>query len=144
MHPYPHRYTVQASALPEGDVPVSSAGLPVLATAAPAEFDGPGDRWSPETLLCAAVADCFLLSFRGVARAQKLPWSSLRCEVEGTLNRIEGKTRFTHIVVKAALAVPEGTDHDKALKAMERAEHVCLISNSLVAERRVEATVSVG
>jgi organic hydroperoxide reductase OsmC/OhrA len=144
MHPYPHVYTVQASSTPEGDVPVSSAGLPVLATAPPAEFDGPGDRWSPETLLCAAVADCFLLSFRGVARAQKLPWSSLRCEVEGTLNRVEGKTRFTHIVVKAALVVPGDTDHDKALKAMERAEHVCLISNSLVAERRVEATVSVG
>jgi organic hydroperoxide reductase OsmC/OhrA len=38
--------------------------------------------------------------------------------------------------------VPEGTEQDKALKAMERAEHVCLISNSLVAERRIEATVS--
>jgi len=59
MHPYPHHYTVQAT----------------------------------------ATADCFLLSFRGVARAAK---------------------------------------------AMERAEHVCLISNSLVAERRLVATVSVG
>ena len=97
MHPYPHIYTVQASSMPEGDVPVSSAGLPVLATAPPAEFDGPGDRWSPETLLCAAVADCFLLSFRGVARAQKLPWTSLQCEVQGTLDRVDGKTRFTHI-----------------------------------------------
>jgi organic hydroperoxide reductase OsmC/OhrA len=128
--------------MPEGDVPVSSAGLPVLATAPPAEFDGPGDRWSPETLLCAAVADCFLLSFRGVARAQKMPWTSLQCEVQGTLDRVDGKSRFTHMVVKAALVVPQGTEQDKALKAMERAEHVCLISNSLVAERRVEATVS--
>ena len=128
--------------MPEGDVPVSSAGLPVLATAPPAEFDGPGDRWSPETLLCAAVADCFLLSFRGVARAQKLPWTSLQCEVQGTLDRVDGKTRFTQVLVKAALVVPEGTEQDKALKAMERAEHVCLISNSLVAERRIEATVS--
>ena len=144
MHPYPHLYTVQASARPEGDVPVSGSGLPVLATAPPAEFDGPGDRWSPETLLCAAVADCFLLSFRGVARAQKLAWTSLQCEVQGTLDRVEGKTRFTHVLVKAALVVPEGADREKALKAVERAEHVCLISNSLVAERRVEATVGVG
>ncbi|NJD31977.1 MAG: OsmC family peroxiredoxin [Gammaproteobacteria bacterium] len=144
MHPYPHLYTVQASARPEGDVPVSSAGLPVLATAPPVEFDGPGDRWSPETLLCAAVADCFLLSFRSVARAQKLAWTSLQCEVQGTLDRVEGKTRFTRIVLKAALVVPEGTDRDKALKAVERAEQVCLISNSLVAERHVEGTVSVG
>jgi len=144
MHPYPHLYAVQAAASPEGDVPVTSAGLPALATAAPAEFDGPGDRWSPETLLVAAVADCFLLSFRGVARANKFAWQSLECTVEGTLNRIEGKTRFTHVVVRATLRVPAGTDEAKAVQLMQRAEHVCLISNSLVAERRVESTVLVG
>jgi len=143
MHAYPHHYIVRASAAPEGDVPVSSVGLPQIVTAPPVEFDGPGDRWSPETLLCAAVADCFLLSFRGVARAAKLPWTSLSCEVRGTLDRVEGKSRFTEIVVEAALQAPEGTDRDKAAKAMERAEHLCLISNSLVAERRLVATVSV-
>lgn len=141
MHPYPHLYLVQASATPEGDVPVTSAGLPTLVTAPPPEFDGPGGRWSPETLLCAAVADCFLLSFRGVARANKFEWRSLECEVEGTLNRLEGKTRFTHMVVRARLHVPAGTDEAKSVQLLERAEHVCLISNSLNAERRVEATV---
>lgn len=144
MHPYPHLYTVEASATPEGDVPVTSAGLPALTTAPPVEFDGPGDRWSPETLLCAAVADCFLLSFRGVARANKFAWHALECAVEGTLNRIEGKTHFTHIVVRATLRTPEGTDEAKAKQLMQRAEHVCLISNSLVAERRVETTVVTG
>jgi organic hydroperoxide reductase OsmC/OhrA len=141
MHPYPHLYTVSASAAPEGDVPVSAAGLPMLATAPPAEFDGPGDRWSPETLLVAAVADCFLLSFRGVARANKFAWTSLGCEVQGTLERLEGKTRFTRILVKAVLRVPAGTDEAKAVQLMQRAENVCLISNSLVAERHIEATV---
>ena len=143
MHPYPHLYTVQASANPEGDVPVTSAGLPALTTAPPAEFDGPGDRWSPETLLVAAVADCFLLSFRGVARANKFAWQSLECAVEGTLNRVEGKTHFTQMLVRATLQVPAGTDQAKAVQLMERAEHVCLISNSLLAERRIEATVVV-
>jgi organic hydroperoxide reductase OsmC/OhrA len=141
MHPYPHLYLVQASATPEGDVAVTSEGLPTLVTAPPPEFDGPGGRWSPETLLCAAVADCFLLSFRGVARANKFEWRSLECEVEGTLNRLEGKTRFTHIVVRARLHVPTGTDAAKSVQLLERAEHVCLISNSLNVERRVEATV---
>ena len=141
MHPYPHHYVVTASAAPEGDVPVSSAGLPTLATAPPAEFDGPGDRWSPETLLVAAVADCFLLSFRGVARANKFAWNSLSCEVHGTLERPDGKTRFTKIVVKAELRAPAGTDEAKAVQLVQRAENVCLISNSLVAERHVEASV---
>jgi organic hydroperoxide reductase OsmC/OhrA len=143
MHPYPHHYVVSATAGPEGDVPVSAAGLPSLVTAPPAEFDGPGDRWSPETLLVAAVADCFLLSFRGVARANKFSWNSLSCDVEGTLERPDGKTRFTQIVVRAVLRVPAGTDEAKAVQLMQRAEHVCLISNSLLAERRVEATVVV-
>jgi organic hydroperoxide reductase OsmC/OhrA len=143
MHPYPHLYAVTARAAPEGDVPVDAAGLPTLATAPPAEFDGPGDRWSPETLLVAAVADCFLLSFRGVARANKFAWNSLSCEVHGTLERPEGKTRFTKVLVRATLRAPAGTDEAKAVQLMERAEHVCLISNSLLAERRIEATVVV-
>jgi organic hydroperoxide reductase OsmC/OhrA len=144
MHPYPHVYTVRASAAPEGDVPVDSDGLPTLQTAPPAEFDGPGDRWSPETLLCAAVADCFLLSFRGVARASKFDWISLECSAVGTLERLEGKTHFTRMAVKAKLRVPPGTDPDKAVRLMEKAEHVCLISNSLVAQRTIDCVVETG
>jgi organic hydroperoxide reductase OsmC/OhrA len=144
MHPYPHLYTVEASASPEGDVPLACAGLPTLTTAPPAEFDGPGGRWSPETLLVGAVADCFLLSFRGVARANKFAWDKLECSVVGTLEKVEGKTRFTRMAVRATLHAPAGTDEAKAKQLLERAEHVCLISNSLVAERSIESTVIVG
>ena len=144
MHPFPHRYTVQAHAAPDGDVPLQAASLPALMTSPPAEFDGPGDRWSPETLLCAAVLDCFVLSFRAVARASKLDWNDLDCDIEGTLDRVDGKSYFTDFVVHATLRVPAATDRDKATKAMVKAEHVCLISNSLVARRRLEPTVIVG
>lgn len=144
MHPYPHLYQVRAAARAEGDVTVDSDRLPTLATNAPAEFDGPGDRWSPETLLCAAVADCFVLSFRAVARASKLEWTSLDCHVEGTLDRVEGKTRFTRLRVKASLRVPPGSDEARAARLLEKAEQVCLISNSLLAERHLEPTVLAG
>jgi organic hydroperoxide reductase OsmC/OhrA len=144
MHPYPHLYTVQATAVPAGDVPVAASGLPTLQTAPPAEFDGPGDRWSPETLLCAAVADCFVLSFRAVARASKLDWTGLDCRVEGKLDRVDGRTFFTALVVHASLKVPAGTDPERATRLLEKAEHVCLISNSLVAERQLVPTVHVG
>ena len=144
MHPFPHRYQVHASASPDGDVPISAARVPTLQTAPPAEFDGPGDRWSPEQLLCAAVADCFVLSFRAIAKGSKFEWRSLECDVEGTLNRVEGKSYFTQFVVKARLIVPEGTDRDRATKLLEKAEHICLISSSLVGERKVEPTVEFG
>jgi organic hydroperoxide reductase OsmC/OhrA len=144
MQPYPHHYSVHATAEPAGDVPVSADRLPTLATAPPAEFGGPGDRWSPETLLLAAVADCFLLSFRAVARASKLDWSGLQCRVEGKLDRVDGRTHFTEIVVAATLRVPAGTDEHHATRLLEKSEHVCLISNSLVAKRRLEPTVVAG
>ena len=51
-----------------------SPQLPDLETAPPPEFDGPGGLWSPENLLCAAVADCFILTFRAIASFSRLSW----------------------------------------------------------------------
>jgi organic hydroperoxide reductase OsmC/OhrA len=144
MHPYPHLYTVQATAAATGDVALTAAGLPALATAPPAEFDGPGDLWSPETLLSAAVVDCFVLSFRAVARASKLEWTALEASVEGKLDRVEGRTFFTEFAVHATLRVPAGTDVERAQKLLEKAEQVCLISNSLVGRRHLHPAVVVG
>jgi organic hydroperoxide reductase OsmC/OhrA len=144
MHPYPHHYIVHARSEATGDVEVAAEGLPTLRTAPPVEFDGPGDRWSPESLLCAAVADCFVLSFRAIARASRLDWNSLEARVEGKLDKVDGVTRFTQMVVHATLRVPSGVDQDRATKLLEKAEQVCLITNSLVAESRLDPTVVVG
>ncbi len=143
MQPLPHRYAVVASGGAEGEVALAGDRLPALASAAPAEFGGPGDRWSPETLLIAAVADCFLLTFRAIARASKLSFVSLRCEVEGTLDRVERVTQFTAFLVRASLRVPPGANEEQAHRLLERAEQSCLITNSLKGPSRLEATVEV-
>jgi len=142
VQPYPHLYAVSASGRPEGSVAVSAPRLPGIATAPPPEFDGPGDAWSPEALLCAAVADCFILSFRAVARASKLEWSEVACRVEGVLERVDNVTQFTRYTTYASLKVPPGADADKARRLLEKAEHVCLISNSLRGERTLVAEVT--
>jgi organic hydroperoxide reductase OsmC/OhrA len=141
MHPFPHRYLINVGAAAEGPVTVSASGVPDLATASPPEFDGPGGAWSPESLLCAAVGDCFILSFRAVARASRLPWTHLSCGVEGTLERVDGVTRFTRFTTQAVLDVPAGTDLAKARTLLDKAEHICLIANSLNAERVLNAEV---
>ena len=141
MHPYPHHYQVAARAETAGDVSLTTKDLPALATNAPIEFDGPGGRWSPEALLTAAVADCFVLTFRAIARASKLNWNGLEVESEGTLERVEGVSRFTNFEVTARLRVPPGTDSARAQKLLEKAEATCLITNSLSAKRHLNATV---
>lgn len=141
MQPYPHTYSVSSQGSATGLVPVESPGLPALSTAPPKEFDGPGDVWSPETLLVAAVADCYILTFRGVARAAKFEWDDLKCEVEGLLERVEGVTRFTGYTNRATLTVKPGADHEKAKELLERAERICLVNNSLLGDLRLVPTV---
>src|SRR5215471_2402419 len=131
MQNYPHRYRVTATSLPEGDVRLASNGLPPLPTASPLEFGGPGDRWSPETLLTGAVADCFILTFRALARASKLVWHDLECDATGTLDRVDGVTRFTAMELHAHLTVPAGVDEALAARLLHKAEERCLISRSL-------------
>ena len=143
MQDFPHHYVVAASANAEGNVELQSPGLDKLESAGPAEFGGPGALWSPETLRVAAVADCYILSFRATARAAKLAWSSLSCDVVGQLDRVDKVTRFTAFSVKATLEVPEGADEDKALRLMEKADKHCLITNSMFAESHLEATVRI-
>lgn len=142
MQNFPHLYRVAAATWPEGNVELSSEGLTSLASAPPVEFDGPGDLWSPESLLVASVADCFVLSFKAIARGMKLDWTKLRCEVEGILDRADNRMSFTAFKVTAKLVVPAGTDETKAQRILEKAEHTCLITNSLKAQVNLVTEVS--
>jgi peroxiredoxin-like protein len=144
MHPFPHHYLVNAAVRPDGDVPLSAEGVRVIESAPPKEFDGPGNQWSPEQLLTAAVADCFVLSFRAIATASKYAWISLESSTRGTLDRVEGKMRFTRFDTHAKLHVSEGADVERAKKLLEKAELSCLVANSLSAERHLTVEVAVG
>jgi organic hydroperoxide reductase OsmC/OhrA len=144
MRPYPHHYVVAAAATPEGTVVLSHPALPPLETAPPEEFGGPGDRWSPETLLAGAVADCFILSFRAVARASGFSWTRLHATASATLERVEGGPRFTSVQVDATLAVPEGADETRALRLLEKAERGCLITRSLSCPSTLHARIETG
>jgi peroxiredoxin-like protein len=143
MQEFPHHYAVTAKAEPQSIVNLTSPGVAVMESAPPAEFGGPGNLWSPETLLVAAVADCFILSFRAIARASRFDWLSLQCDVDGILERPEQVTQFTEFRLRVVLEVSQGTDPDKAKKLLEKAEHSCLITNSLKALSQLNMNVIV-
>jgi organic hydroperoxide reductase OsmC/OhrA len=143
MHEFPHQYTVTAAAQAEGEIVVEAEKLPALATAPPAQFDGPGDRWSPEMLLVGAVADCVVLSFRAIARASKFNWSDISCEVEGTLDRVDRVSQFTHFTVRLTLTVPPDSSEERARMLLEKAERTCLVSNSLKGESTLDIHIVV-
>ena len=142
MQNLPHHYRVAANAAPEGDVSLSSEKLETLPSAPPQEFGGPGDRWSPETLLVAAIADCFVLTFRAIAKvSDDVEDLEEVDDVEGTLERGEGKTKFTQFKANATLDVPPDTDEQRAQRILGKAETSCLITNSLSATTHLNAVV---
>ncbi len=141
MQNLPHHYRVEASAASEGLVSIASKGVEPILSAPPPEYDGPGDRWSPETLLVGAIVDCFVLTFRAIARSSSFEWTSLRCEGEGELDRVDGTTRFTRIRMRARLKVPAGSEAVKAERLLEKAESVCLITNSLACSVELETEI---
>lgn len=142
MQDLPHYYKVSVNADSDSAV-VSSEGVDNLETAGPVEFGGPGNAWSPEALLVAAVADCFALTFRAIARASKLDWTSLRCDASGTLDKLDKVTQFTGFDLNVELTVPAGADERKANRLLQRAEQHCLITNSLKADSELNAAVRV-
>lgn len=134
MQHFPHTYRVQGDAQASGEsVSLSADQLPDLETAPPAEFGGPGDKWSPESLLVAAIADCFILSFKAIARGSRFEWQNIHCDVSGILDQVEKVTCFTHIDIKAVLYIEDQGKQAMGERLLHKAEQSCLITNSLTA-----------
>jgi len=143
MQPLPHLYNVKINSTPNSEMIVSSNGIPDLIATAPAEFDGPGDQWSPETLLMSAVASCFALSFKAVAGASSFTWKDLQCEAIGKLEKVERTLKFTEITTRVILTIGDDVGKQKAIKLIEKSESICLVTNSLSAKLKLEYDIVV-
>ncbi len=110
----------------------------------PPEFQGEPGLWTPEHLLVASVATCFLATFRAVAENSKLQVARLEVEAEGVLEKQEGGFRFTRVLVRPRLTIAEAADQERAQRLLEKAERACLISRSLSSQVEMQATVEVG
>jgi peroxiredoxin-like protein len=141
MKPLPHYYEVHLADAPSGYGLLSADGVDDLRVAAPTGFDGPGDAWSPESLLLAAVQSCFLLTLRAVARHSHIDVVDLQVDAVGTVDRRDGVTRFTEIVLRPTLTVAPDFDRDRAMRLLEKSEKGCLVSASLSTPVRIEAQI---
>ena len=120
----------------------SSVELPI-AFSAPPEFHGQPDLWTPEHLLVAAVAGCFVTTFIAVAELSKFELEALEVSAEGLLGKGEGGYQFTRITVRPVLTIARDLDRERALRLLEKAERSCLVSRSLRSEVVVEPKVLV-
>ncbi|MET4588591.1 OsmC family protein [Arthrobacter sp. 754] len=107
-------------------------GLPVLPGSADPTFHGDRDRYNPEQLLLAALAQCHMLSFLHVAVRHGVVVTDYRDEATGTLhlNR-DGSGQFESVTLHphVTLADPE---HVAVAEQLHReANQVCFIARSV-------------
>lgn len=143
MQDLPHQYSARASGGPDGEIPVKTPGVPPLTTTAPPEFDGPEGYWSPESMLTATVANCFILTFRAIARKAGFGWSELDVSVEGLLEKTPEGLAFTRFYIKVTL-VSDEPDTANAEQLLHKAEKHCLVTASLKAKVELSAKILAG
>ena len=98
---------------------------------APPEFMGEAGMWTPEHFFTAAIASCFVTTFKAIAEFSKFDFSLLHVEVEAVLEKEPGGYSFTKVVVKPSLEIGAEADQGRALRLLDKAERACLISRSI-------------
>ena len=134
MHAYPHVYTTTTQGTNDTILQLSSKGLLSLEVTPPVQFDGPDGYWSPETFFSASIGTCFILTFKVVSRAMKLSWENINVDVDAFLDKGPQGLSFNRVVISVHLKTGDITDEAPYLKALEKAEKSCLITNSLKSE----------
>jgi len=85
------------------------------------------------------VEACFIFTFRAVARGSKFDFLSL--DLSGTaVDRKDGTTRFTEIVLRPRLTLPKGADLERANRVLEKGK-TGLLTASLSVPVRLESEI---
>jgi organic hydroperoxide reductase OsmC/OhrA len=137
MSALPHQYAATAIASADSTVTTQIENISDLEVAPPANFGGPGNIHSPEDLQAAAVASCFILSFKAIATASRLEWEAIDVTASGTLAQVERSVQFSEFTTSVKLTLAAGSSRDKATRLLEKAEQTCFITNSLNADNHL-------
>lgn len=103
-----------------------------IKVATPPQFPGGVEGiWSPEHLFTASVSSCFFTSFTAVAEYSKFTFESLNIKSSGKMSRENGKFVMSEIIIEAELVIADESREKKAIRLLEKAEEICLITRSI-------------
>jgi len=111
---------------------------------APPEFGGLEGRWTPEDLLLSAVASCYTTTFHTLANYSKLEYADLEVEVEGMILKTDSGYSFSEIAIRPSLTISSDEEQTRALRLLQKAKTMCLVSRALSVEQKFEPRVQAG
>ncbi|WP_045731629.1 OsmC family protein [Pseudarthrobacter chlorophenolicus] len=114
------------------DHDVAIPGLPVLKGSADPTFHGDRERYNPEQLLLAALAQCHMLSYLHVAVKHGVVVTDYRDDATGelVLNR-DGSGQFQSVTLHPRVTVADPGQVELAASLHHEANQVCFIARSV-------------
>lgn len=126
-----YKYKATAYWLLESRGMASADGVPqAIEFSAPPEFHGEHELWTPEHFLMAAVASCYVSTFRELADAAHFDAVALDVAVEGIMAR-DLEYRFSEVTVRPVLTVATDEDIERGRILLEKADFICPVTRSL-------------
>jgi organic hydroperoxide reductase OsmC/OhrA len=118
-----------------------SDGKPEVYISSPPEFKGIPGVWTPEDLFVAAAEICTMSTFLSFGGRKGIPLKSYKSAAEGLLENVEGKYRFTKIVIKPEVVVGKEWTKEQVDEVFHQAHDNCLIANSMTATVVIEPAI---
>ena len=110
---------------------VEATGKHPIDASADRTFHGDADRWNPEELLLAALAECHMLSFLHVAVQHGVVVTAYSDAATGTMEQQGDGGRFTSVTLHPLVTVAEPIDDALAATLHHEASEKCFIANSV-------------
>ena len=117
---------------------------PEILASADRAFHGDAERWNPEDMLVAALAQCHMLSYLHMAVRAGVVVTAYTDEATGTMVQEGLGGRFTEVVLRPVVTVAEESMVEAARAAHAEAYEHCFIANSVNFPVRHEPSIVVG
>lgn len=110
---------------------VTAEGPAPLLASADRPFRGDSDRWNPEQMLLAALAQCHLLSYLHVAVKNGVVVTGYRDDAVGTMVQEGEGGRFESVTLRPRVLVADASMVELAQSLHAEASRLCFIANSV-------------
>lgn len=111
---------------------VTADGPGELLGSADRTFHGDRERWNPEQLLLASLAQCHMLSYLHVCVEAGVVVTEYVDRATGSMRTDpDGSGRFTEVVLRPQVTVTDAGMVQAATDAHQRAHQLCFIANSV-------------
>ncbi len=122
---------------------INLEGRPALPLSSPEVFGGQAGYYTPQELFVSSIAACYMTTSLSILRKMRQTIDALVIEGAGVIERDpEGGWRFSEIVVKMNVRVPDGDTTTKIPRVVKLTKKYCMIARVVSCPIRLELTLN--